>query len=77
MLMSVLTSMSSIQEERAFVIVSGALGQTTVPLIHDISEVNTFYILCEDKARHEKWAKERTKVAGVYTDIVSICAALK
>ena len=67
---------SSIQE-RAFVISSGALAQTTVPLTHDIPQVNSFYIFCENKIQHEEWAKKWTKVSGVYTDIVSICAALK
>ena len=68
---------SSIQQERAFLVCSGALGQTTVRLVHDLSQLNAIYIFCSDKPLHEKWAKEWTKVAGVYTDIVSICAALK
>ena len=68
---------NNVQEERAFIISSGALGKTTVPVVHDKPQVNTIYIFCSNKARHEKWAKEWTKVAGVYTDIVSICAALK
>ena len=68
---------NNVQEERAFLISSGALGQTTVPVVHDKPQVNTIYIFCSSKARHEQWAKEWTKVAGVYTDIVSICAALK
>ena len=68
---------NSVQEERAFLISSGALGQTTVPVVHDKPQVNTIYIFCSSTARHEKWAKEWTKVAGVYTDIVPICAALK
>ena len=68
---------NNVQEERAFLISSGALGQTTVTVVHDKPQVNTIYIFCNNKARHEKWAKEWTKVAGVYTDIVPICAALK
>ena len=49
---------NSVQQERAFLISSGALGQTTVPVVHDQPRVNTIYIFCRDKARHEQWAKE-------------------
>jgi tetratricopeptide (TPR) repeat protein len=68
---------NGIKEERAFVISSGALGQTTVPMVHDNPQVNTIYIFCGNKGYHEKWAKEWPKVAGVYTDITPICEALK
>jgi tetratricopeptide (TPR) repeat protein len=56
---------------------SGAFGQTTVPLVHDKPQVNTIYIFCSNKTRHEKWAKEWPKIQGVYTDITHICEALK
>jgi hypothetical protein len=54
------------------VISSGALGQTTVPMVHDEPQVNTIYIFCGNKGYHEKCAKEWPKVAGVYTDITPI-----
>jgi tetratricopeptide (TPR) repeat protein len=56
---------------------SGALGQTTVPVVHDQPQVGTIYIFCGNKARHEKWAKQWPKVKDVYTDIAPICEALK
>jgi tetratricopeptide (TPR) repeat protein len=68
---------NSIQEENAFIISSGAFGQITVPVVHDKPKVSTIFIFCENKGRHEKWAKEWPKVKGVYTDIVPICEALK
>jgi tetratricopeptide (TPR) repeat protein len=68
---------NGIKEERAFVIFSGALGKTTVPMVHDKPQVNTIYIFCGNKGHHEKWAKEWPKVAGVYTDITPICEALR
>ena len=58
-------------------IFSGALAQKIVPLVDNILQITTFYIFCENKAKHEHWAKEWAKVAGVYTDIGPICAALK
>jgi hypothetical protein len=68
---------NSIPEEKAFMISSGAFGQTTVPAVHDKSQVSTIFIFCGNEARHEKWAKEWPKIKGVYTDIVPICEALK
>jgi tetratricopeptide (TPR) repeat protein len=68
---------NGIKQERAFVISSGALGKTAVPIVHDKPQVNTIYIFCGNKGHHEKWAKEWPKVAGVYTDIKPICEALK
>ena len=47
-----------IKEEKVLMISSGALGQTTVPVIHDKPQVNTIYIFCGNKARHQKWAQQ-------------------
>jgi len=68
---------NKIPEETAFMITSGALGQTTVPAIHNKKQVSVIYIFCGNKDRHEKWAKEWPKVKGVFTDIKPICEALK
>jgi tetratricopeptide (TPR) repeat protein len=68
---------NSIHEEKAFMISSGALGQTTVPAVHDKPQVSTIFIFCGNKARHEQWAKQWPKVKDVYTNIVPICEALK
>jgi tetratricopeptide (TPR) repeat protein len=68
---------ASISEGTTFMISSGALGQTTVPIVHDMGQVNTIYIFCGNKSRHEQWVKEWPKVKGVFTDIKPICEALK
>jgi tetratricopeptide (TPR) repeat protein len=68
---------NDIKQEKVFVISSGALGKTTVPMVHDKPQVSNIYIFCGNKGHHEKWAKEWPKVAGVYTDITPICEALK
>jgi tetratricopeptide (TPR) repeat protein len=69
--------MTDIEHETLFMIVSGELGQTIVPSIHGMTQLNCIYIFCRDKARHEQWSKEWPKVKGVYTDIKAICQALK
>ena len=62
-----------IPEETAFMIISGAFGETTMPVIHNKKQVSGIYIVCENKAHHEQWSK----VKGVFTNIQSICEALK
>ncbi|CAF4967896.1 unnamed protein product, partial [Rotaria sp. Silwood1] len=56
---------------------TGALGQTTATVVHEIAQVHAMYILCGDKIRHEQWATQWPKVKGVFTDITPICEALK
>ena len=58
-------------------IVSGTLGQRTMPLIHSIPHLSSIYVFCADRARHALWATAWPKIKGVYTDIRPICAALK
>ena len=62
--------------EKAFLIVSGSLGQKLVPQIHPLSQVDAIYVFCGDKPRHEQWAKDYPKVKGVHTNIEVICKEL-
>ena len=68
---------SGIPEETAFMVTSGAIGQTIVPVIDNMTQISGFYIFGGNKTYHEQWAKEWPKVKGVFTDIKSICEALK
>ena len=68
--------LNDVQNEKAFIIVSGALGQHLVREIHPLPQVDVIYIFCGDKSRHEQWSKEWPKVKGVYTAIQPICEAL-
>ena len=58
-------------------IVSGSLGQHTVPRVHNISQVDSIFIFCNDKEYHEQWVTEWSKIKGVFTEITPICEALK
>ncbi|CAF4834417.1 unnamed protein product, partial [Rotaria sp. Silwood2] len=42
-------------------IVEGTLAQQIVPLIHDIPQLGTVYILRADKSGDEQWTKEWIK----------------
>ncbi|CAF1191529.1 unnamed protein product [Didymodactylos carnosus] len=68
---------SLVRTENIFLIVSGSLGQTVVPLIHDTRHVQSIYVFCSNKEWHEKWVTKFRKVRGVYTDIKHICEALE
>ncbi|CAF1471429.1 unnamed protein product [Adineta steineri] len=67
----------TITNNKICMIVSGSLGQHIVPRVHDISEVDTIFIFCNNQEWHKQWAKEWPKIKGVFTDITSICEALK
>ena len=67
----------SIKEERVFMIIAGFLAQKTILTVHERPSITAIYIICGNKVRHEKWTKKWPKVAGVYTDITSICEALQ
>ena len=63
--------------QKVFMISSGAMGQTTVPLVNDMHQISAIYIFCTDKARHEQWAQNYSKVKGVITEITDLCEAIK
>jgi hypothetical protein len=56
---------------------SGSLGQKHVPLIENITEINSIYIFCRNKQINEKWSNKYQKVKGVLTGIQSLCDVLK
>jgi tetratricopeptide (TPR) repeat protein len=69
--------LDSMGNEKACMIISGSLGQQIVPRIHNMSQVDSIFIFCDDKKYHEQWTKEWTKIKGVFTEISPICEALK
>ena len=68
---------NSMNDEKACMIISGALGQHIVPRVHNLSQVDSIFIFCGNKKRHEEWAKDWSKIKGVFTKIGPICDALK
>ncbi|CAF4116568.1 unnamed protein product [Rotaria magnacalcarata] len=69
--------LNKMDEGKAFVISSGALGQSLVNDIHGMPKVDAIYIFCGNKARHEPWAKDWPKIRGIFTSIKPICESLK
>jgi tetratricopeptide (TPR) repeat protein len=69
--------LENIKDERVFLVVTGYVGEYVVANIHDIAQLDSIYILCGNKSRHEEWVKQWLKIRGVFTEISSICEALK
>ena len=69
--------LNDVRNEKAFVIVSGALGQKLVPKIHGMQQLDAMYIFCGNKSIHEQWTGKWAKIRGVYTEITPICEALQ
>ena len=69
--------LSSISNSKVFMVISGGLGEKIVPQIHDLDQVDTIFIFCSNRAYHEKWAKNWSKIDRIFTEITPICAALK
>ncbi|CAF1439604.1 unnamed protein product [Adineta steineri] len=67
----------TINNNKICMIVSGSLGQHIVPHVHDMSQVDTIFIFCNNQEWHKQWAKEWPKIKGVFTDVTSISEALK
>jgi tetratricopeptide (TPR) repeat protein len=70
--------LSEITDEKVFMILADALGECIlVPLIYDMSQLDSIFVLCEDESRHERWKKNWPKIKGVFTEIGSICHSLE
>lgn len=70
-------NISKLQNERAFLIVSGALCKTFVPEIHNILQLHSIYVFCHKRENYETWAKDWSKIKGVFIEITSLCDAIR
>ena len=69
--------LETMTNEKVCVIISDSLGQFVVPRLHSMTQVSTIFIFCRNKEKHEQWAKEWSKINGVFTKIAPICEELK
>ncbi|CAF1423574.1 unnamed protein product [Adineta steineri] len=67
----------TVVDKKVCMIISGSLGQHNVPRMHNMSQVDSIFIFCGNKKYHEQWAKDWSKIKGVFTDITPICKVLK
>ena len=64
-------------DRKVILIISNTFSQGTIPLIHDIAHLHTIYIVCRNKKGYGQWVKTWSKIRDVFTDISSICDALR
>jgi hypothetical protein len=65
------------KEEKVLMMISGEFSQIIISVAQEISQVSSIYIFSEDTAQHDNWAQQSPKVKDAYTDITSMCEALK
>ncbi|CAF1024709.1 unnamed protein product [Didymodactylos carnosus] len=59
---------SSIENEKVFIVLSGFLGEVVVPLTYELPQIEFIYIFCHNKGKHEQWANNYCKIHGVFND---------
>ena len=67
----------TINNEKICMIISGSLGKHMVPRVHNLSQVDSIFIFCANKTKHEQWINEWSKIKGVFTEVLPICEALE
>lgn len=63
--------------KKIFMLISEEYVQQLIPLIQEISQLDSIYILGNDKLMHDECSKRYKKVKGVYEDIITVCNLLK
>lgn len=64
-------------KNKVCLVLPGFLGQQLVAEVHPLPQVDSLLIHCRSQTRHEQWTKAWPKVRGVFTDVPSICDAVK
>ncbi|CAF4218865.1 unnamed protein product [Rotaria magnacalcarata] len=54
--------LTSIDDQKIYLITTASTGQTIVPLIHDITQLDKIFAFCSSTDSHKAWAKEWSKV---------------
>jgi hypothetical protein len=66
-----------INDERVFLCLIDHVAEHIIPILHDMSQLDSIYILSRNKLRHEQLTKQWWKVRGVFTEVSTIFHALE
>ncbi|CAF4208851.1 unnamed protein product, partial [Rotaria sordida] len=66
-----------LQNQKILLIISDALCETVVPRVHNMIQLYSIYVFCRKKEKYEEWAKQWSKVKGIFTEIIPICDAVR
>ncbi|CAF1179973.1 unnamed protein product, partial [Rotaria sordida] len=70
--------LSQFENEKAFLVISGALCEAVVPRVHDsMPQIYSIYLFCQKREKYEEWAKHWSKVKGIYTEITPLCDSVR
>lgn len=69
--------LTDIKDDRAFLIITGTLGEQMVSLIHDIPQLDSIYFFSDHQAVHQPYVSVSNKFKGIFNTIEPICHRLK
>ena len=52
------------------------MDECTVSRIHDMSQVNSIFILCRDEREHDKWTRKWLKIQGTFERMTLVCESI-
>ncbi|CAM4750050.1 unnamed protein product [Rotaria magnacalcarata] len=64
-------------EQTILLIVNGTFVEDIMPLIHDMSQLDTVFIFYREETQQKELANKWSKVQGSFTSIESVCESLK
>ncbi|CAF1493600.1 unnamed protein product [Adineta steineri] len=69
--------LSDAQGIKSLLVVKDTMAQQIMPLINDITQLNTVYIFNDIEIIHEEWIKKWNKIKRVHINIKDLCQALQ
>ncbi|CAF1378304.1 unnamed protein product [Rotaria sordida] len=69
--------LKNVHDQKVFLIVSNTLANAILPLVHDLSQLDSVYILCKNKTMENNWTKKWRKVREIFDDISFIFPQLQ
>ncbi|CAF0893417.1 unnamed protein product [Adineta steineri] len=70
--------LTDLQEDvKSFLVVKDTMSQQIMPLINDIPQLDSVYILNDIETVHEEWIKKCNKIRPIRTNINDICKGLQ
>ncbi|CAF3669835.1 unnamed protein product [Adineta steineri] len=69
--------LSNTQDIKFFLIVGNTLAQQIMPLINDIPQLDSVYILSNTVSVHKEWTKEWSKIKSIHINTSGLCQVLQ
>lgn len=66
-----------VEDAKIFLILSDAIEEATMPLIHDAPQLDSIYVFSTNHSKYEQWMLKWKKIVGVFSNILSICDPLQ